>query len=318
MLLMGLAGPAPKQLLAESFVLQDAAGVRRASLEATGDGAATLRLLGPSGKARAILTVGSDGTPALRLHRKDGTPAVQVEVRADQGPALELVEPSGRVRLSAYLNPAGAAALSVTDMKGATSVSMTASTDEASLRLYQDSAPRGWVRLDGKGRASVVLLKAPPDPASNQVSLIQGPEGASFLLVGKEARLGMTVPLEGPVRTVGRIVEDEPATQRAEAKDDAPACARGWESDDGLCYRVTSTTQVVDGVLSIVGEVKLTRPAKSLTLQVAPYRGDKPLAVCLAKLANVPDSRPLPFEASCVGKNLQTPDRVSVRIHERR
>src|SRR5690348_11830124 len=90
--------PGPRRREARGFPLRDAHGVGRASLGFGGDGAPTLRLDNPAGKARAMMWVKDDGSVMLRLTDSRGVNRAEMMLDADGTPRLGMSDREGSNR----------------------------------------------------------------------------------------------------------------------------------------------------------------------------------------------------------------------------
>ena len=95
------------QLDASRFVLRDARGRWRGSLEVDPKGLPTIRLNNAAGRATLYGVAFDDGTQRFRLGDSHGDSRLVLEVEPDGSPHLQLVNDEGRTGIHAWLAPTG-------------------------------------------------------------------------------------------------------------------------------------------------------------------------------------------------------------------
>ncbi len=136
---------AAKVLSAESFVLMDASGRRRAALAVRADGTPALGILDEAGKVRAALAMREDGAPSLGLVDKDGKTRAELALRPDGTPTLGLADTDGRTHVELSLRSDGSPSLAFADKRGKTRVVLIVRANGAlTLALADPSGKTSW------------------------------------------------------------------------------------------------------------------------------------------------------------------------------
>lgn len=134
-----------ESLEAQSFVLEDADGIRRATLSLDGSGSVDLGLMDQEGRERLRMSVLADGSPGISL-----------------------VDPEGRSRAVFGLLPDGTTNLVFADDRGSTRAVVGVSPDGASRAIFADQAgaTRAALGVDEEG-APILSVVEPGEPAKD-------------------------------------------------------------------------------------------------------------------------------------------------------
>ena len=154
---------ATKVLLAESFVLMDASGRRRAALALRADGTPALGILDEAGKVRAALAMREDGTPSLGLVDKDGKTRAELALRPDGTPTLGLADTDGRTHVELSLRSDGSPSLAFADKRGKTRVVLLVRANGALTLALADPGGKTRVELAVRPDGSAYLAFAQKD-----------------------------------------------------------------------------------------------------------------------------------------------------------
>lgn len=135
----------PGNLEAQSFVLEDADGIRRATLGLDGSGSVDLGFMDREGRERLRLSVLADGSPGISL-----------------------IDPEGRSRAVFGLLPDGTTNIVFADARGSTRAVVGVSPDGASRAVFADEqgATRAALGVDEDG-APILSVVKPDEPAKS-------------------------------------------------------------------------------------------------------------------------------------------------------
>lgn len=131
------------QLDASRFVLRDAAGRWRGSLEVDPQGLPTIRLNNRAGRATLYGVAFDDGTQRFRLGDSHGDSRLVLEVSPDGSPHLQLVNDEGRTGIHAWLAPTGQPWVDLRWGSVSRSFTLPDSARSAKAERPRGSEPRG-------------------------------------------------------------------------------------------------------------------------------------------------------------------------------
>lgn len=160
--LMGQATPGKvaKVIEAEKFVLREATGKERATLELRPYGSVALALADGNGGRQAIMEVSADGEPKLWLMGEDGKSAANLEVIAGL-PQLTLRGKDGQVRAAlGLLLGVGQPLLQLNDENGGHGADLGLSLDGSRFLAFYDESGhvRSVLRVFSKGGSGLALI----------------------------------------------------------------------------------------------------------------------------------------------------------------
>ena len=111
------AAAAPKAVVAQSFIIVDKHGRKRAQLGLAPNGEG-LALMGSDGKIRASLVITASGEPGLTLYDKNGQARATLQVNKKDDAGLALYDAAGRNRADIIVAANGRAGIVFLDAHG--------------------------------------------------------------------------------------------------------------------------------------------------------------------------------------------------------
>lgn len=120
---------------AQSFVLADADGIRRATLAADGSGSVDLGLMDREGRERLRLSVLADGSPGISLVDAEGRSRAVFGLLPDGTTNLVFADARGSTRAVVGVSPDGASRVIFADPEGATRAAL--GVDEAGAPILR-------------------------------------------------------------------------------------------------------------------------------------------------------------------------------------
>jgi hypothetical protein len=155
------AGRYQKTVMAEKFVLLDAHGKHRGTIQVSEDGMATLSLNDANGRDRAELRVAGDGSAGLAFFDPDGRKLAVFGEGVDGRSGIRIFGPEGMQRAVFGSLPTGASALALYDANtglARAGVGIAAKGDPAIVLLDQTGAERVELSLQPDGKPGLALI----------------------------------------------------------------------------------------------------------------------------------------------------------------